>query len=132
MNVSVVLLLQDLRPLIIISFHVSTCMPILVLLHPLNSLIPCVYVQLPDICSNSGVSATYIVELKTAAGDVVHRTTANYQHSILIEETQELDSCTSYTVNVTVFVSSHAELGSFSTVREIYISFFCPTDSKGV
>ena len=75
--------------------------------------------QPPDICVESGVSATYILEVKNSSGHVVQRTTADYHQSVAIEETVTLEASDNYTVNVTVFVPSYAGLGSHTNITKI-------------
>ena len=78
----------------------------------------------------SGVSATYILEVRDSTGALVSRIITEYQNSIPIEETLTLEICTSYTVNVTVFVPSHSELGSHTDISVIGTSATCPTDGS--
>lgn len=88
--------------------------------------------QLPDICTSSGVLAKYILELKNSAGFVILKTTEDYQQSSLIEAIQPLESSDSYTVNVTVYVPLYAELGSYTTIKEFskYNIHFPNTDKS--
>ena len=65
------------------------------------------------------MSATYILEVKNSSGHIVHRTTADYHQSVLIEEKLTLEASDNYTVNVTVFVPSYAALGSHTNITEI-------------
>ena len=51
------------------------------------------------------------------SSDLVLKMAAVYWHSVLIEEPQPLEASESYTVNVTVFVPSYADLGSFTVIR---------------
>ena len=78
--------------------------------------------------TDSGVAATYIVELRTSSGELVHRTAAEYHDSILIEETQTVDTCSSYTLNVTVSVPSFPELGSHTNITNFDVQIKCPTE----
>ena len=71
---------------------------------------------------------TYILEVRNSIGALVTRLATDYQNSIVIEETLSLDMCDSYTVNVTVFVSSHNELGSHTNISKIDTSAACPTE----
>jgi hypothetical protein len=96
-----------------------------------GSLIPraTISFHLPDICtSDSGVTATYTLELRNTAGALVHWTSAEYHESIEIQEAQSLAHCSSYSVSVTVFVPSYSELGSHSTTSPFTVSIGCPDD----
>ena len=87
--------------------------------------------QPPEICSDeSGVRAAYILEVRSEAGEVVYRTATEYHQSDLIEDSLTVDTCSSYSVNITVFVPSFPELGSHTNTSQFYISFGCPTDSE--
>ena len=77
--------------------------------------------------ANSGVAATYTLELRTVSGVLVHRTGAEYHESILIEETQIVPSCSSYTLNVTVSVPSFPLLGTHSNITMFDVPVGCPT-----
>ena len=106
----------DLIPQAIISFYVSFFIACV-----------CDYctryssLQLPDICVESEVSATYILEVKNSSGHIVRGTTADYHQSVLIEERWTLEASDSYTVNVTVFVPLYAGLGSQTNIIELEI-----------
>ena len=77
--------------------------------------------------ADSGVAATYALELRTVSGVLVHRTAAEYHESILIEETQTVASCSSYTLNVTVSVPSSPLLGTHSNITMFDVPVDCPT-----
>ena len=78
------------------------------------------------------MNATYILEVRNSTGALVSRIITEYQNSIPIEETLTLETCTSYTVNVTVFVPSHSELGSHTDISDLYIPFSCSTGGKNI
>ena len=71
------------------------------------------------------MSANYILEVRDSTGALVTRISTDYQTSIVIEETLNLDLCSSYTVNVTVFVPSHKELGRHTNISGIDTSVPC-------
>ena len=84
--------------------------------------------QPPQVCAEgSGVAATYTLELRTGSGVLVHRTGAEYHESILIEETQTVAFCSSYTLNVTVSVPSFPLLGTHSNITIFDVPVNCPT-----
>ena len=84
--------------------------------------------QPPQVCAEgSGVAATYTLELRTVSGVLVYRTAAEYHESILIEETQTVVSCSSYTLNVTVSVPSFPFLGTHSNITMFHVPVSCPT-----
>ena len=83
--------------------------------------------QPPDVCSaESGVRAAYILEVRSEAGEVVYRTAAEYHQSDLIENSLTVDTCSSYSVNITVFVPSFPELGSHTNISQLDVSLECP------
>ena len=83
-----------------------------------------------EVCSDvSGVKVTYILEVESASGEVAYRVALEYHESILIEETLTMDTCSCYSVNVTVFVPSFPELGIHTNISQIYIPINCPTYS---
>ena len=89
--------------------------------------------KLPEICSaHSGVSATYILEVRNSTGALVTRLATDYQNSIVIEETLSLDMCASYTVNVTVSISLYAELGSHSDIIQLATPWPCSSESENL
>ncbi|CAI8032631.1 hypothetical protein GBAR_LOCUS18438 [Geodia barretti] len=114
-------------PVAVTGFHVEISVTLTV-----PELIPEAKIsfQPPQVCAEgSGVAATYTLELRTVSGVLVHRTVAEYHESILIEETQTVPSCSSYTLNVTVSVPSFPLLGTHSNITIFDVPVGCPTSS---
>ncbi|CAI8032633.1 hypothetical protein GBAR_LOCUS18438 [Geodia barretti] len=115
-------------PVAVTGFHVEISVTLTV-----PELIPEAKIsfQPPQVCAEgSGVAATYTLELRTVSGVLVHRTVAEYHESILIEETQIVPSCSSYTLNVTVSVSSFPLLGTHSNITIFDVPIGCPTTER--
>lgn len=73
--------------------------------------------QLPDMCIGSEVLAKYILEVKNSTGFLILETIEDYRHR-LIEVMLTLEESGSYTVNVTVYIPSYADLGSLTIIKE--------------
>ena len=83
----------------------------------MHSLISPPLLQLPDICIHSQVFAEYSIELTTSSGGAVFRWAEIYQQSNFVEQSLTLEAATYYTLNSSVFVPTHAELGSATTIN---------------
>ena len=82
--------------------------------------------QLPEVCSDvSGEKATYILMVKSQSGELIYRVALEYHESILVEETLTVETCISYSVNVTVFVPSFPELGSHTNTSQFHVQIDC-------
>jgi hypothetical protein len=115
-------------PVAVTGFHVDISVTLTV-----PELIPEAKIsfQPPQVCAEgSGVAATYTLELRTVSGVLVYRTAAEYHESILIEETQTVASCSSYTLNVTVSVPSFPLLGTHSNITMFDEPVSCPTPAS--